>query len=164
MTEARFRGRCFVVLRLQAKAGNDDRIILLNSITAERIKKRTKMNDNPRLQSERNIWLATTRPNGKPHLIPIWFVWVEERFYICTGGDSVKVRNLRADGRASVALEDGNRPLIAECTARLLEKPFPAAVMAAFQQKFNWDIRSDASYGALIELTPVKWLSWQTGS
>jgi hypothetical protein len=121
------------------------------------------MNTDPRLQTERNIWLATTRPNGKPHLIPIWFVWVDERFYICTGETSVKVHNLRANSRASVALEDGNKPLIAECTARLVENPFPDAVVQAFIQKFNWEISSDRSYGTLIELTPEKWLSWQTG-
>lgn len=121
------------------------------------------MNDNPRLQTERNIWLATTRPNGKPHLIPIWFVWVEERFYICTSGDSVKVKNLMANPRASVALEDGNRPLIAECTVRFVEKPFPEAVVQTFIDKFDWDIRNDSSYGALVELAPEKWLSWQSG-
>ena len=41
----------------------------------------TPMTHEARLQTERNIWLATTRPNGKPHLIPIWFVWLNERFY-----------------------------------------------------------------------------------
>jgi F420H(2)-dependent biliverdin reductase len=121
------------------------------------------MNSDPRLLTERNIWLATTRPNGKPHLIPIWFVWVDERFYICTADDSVKVRNLRAIPRASVSLENGNQPLIAECVARLLEQPFPPAVVHAFRQKFDWDITSDKTYGILIELTPKKWLSWQAG-
>jgi hypothetical protein len=121
------------------------------------------MNDNRRLQSERNIWLATTRPNGRPHLIPIWFVWVAERFYICTSGDSVKVKNLATNPRASVALEDGNQPLIAECSTRLVPKPFPAAVVQAFVEKFEWDISKDTTYQALVELTPEKWLSWSTG-
>src|SRR5215207_9039705 len=98
--------------------------------------KRAMMSD-PRLQTERNVWLATTRLNRKPHLIPIWFVWVEEKFYLCTSDEqSVKVRNLRANPRASVALEDGDKPLIAECSAQITEKPFPAAVVDAFRQKF----------------------------
>ena len=123
------------------------------------------MNTDPRLDSERNLWLSTTRPNGKPHLIPIWFVWVDECFYLCTSDENtVKVRNLRANPRASVALEDGNRPLIAECTARLLAKPFPESVVTAFAEKFEWNIDSDASYTILIELIPEKWLSWQAGS
>jgi hypothetical protein len=122
------------------------------------------MTNHPRLQSERNVWLATTRPNGKPHLIPIWFVWLNERFYLCTSDEnSVKVRNLRADPRASVALEDGNNPIIAECKAQISAKPFPSEVVQAFKQKFDWDIDSDQSYHLLIELTPAKWLSWPTG-
>jgi F420H(2)-dependent biliverdin reductase len=120
-------------------------------------------NDDPRLLTEANIWLATTRPNGKPHLIPIWFVWVNERFYICTPDDSVKARNLRANPRASVALEDGNKPVIAECTSEFIPMPFPAAVVEGFVRKYEWNISNDTVYRALIELTPQKWLHWQPG-
>ena len=120
------------------------------------------MNNSPRLQTEGNIWLATTRPNGKPHLIPIWFVWLHERAYICTGESSVKVKNLRANPRATIALEDGNRPVIAECLASFVAQPFPADVMAAFLHKYNWTIATDASYNALIALQPEKWLTWST--
>lgn len=121
------------------------------------------MTTDPRLITDRNIWLATTRSNGKPHLIPIWFVWVDQRFYICTGGKSVKAHNLRRAAHASVALENGNQPLIAECSVAFLSKPWPSAVTAAFQAKYVWNIDHDASYDALIALTPEKWLSWQTG-
>jgi nitroimidazol reductase NimA-like FMN-containing flavoprotein (pyridoxamine 5'-phosphate oxidase superfamily) len=121
------------------------------------------MNDDPRLLTDANIWLATTRPNGKPHLIPIWFVWVDGRFYICTPEDSVKARNLRANPRASVSLEDGSKPVIAECTAEFLQKPYPAAVVEGFVRKYDWEISNDTAYQALIALTPQKWLHWQPG-
>ena len=29
-----------------------------------------------RLRTEANVWLATMRPDGRPHVSPIWFVWV----------------------------------------------------------------------------------------
>ena len=61
-----------------------------------------------RLQTEQNLWLATVRPNGTPHLVPIWFVWVAGKIYLCTGADSVKVRNLMQNPQVSIALEDGN--------------------------------------------------------
>ena len=122
------------------------------------------MNDNPRLQTESNIWLATTRPNGKPHLIPIWFVWLHECAYVCTGESSVKVKNLHANPRATIALEDGNQPVIAECAASFVASPFPAEVIAAFQHKYNWNITSPVSDAAsdyvLIALHPEKWLTW----
>lgn len=111
-----------------------------------------------RLLSEQNIWLATIRPDGRPHLVPIWFVWVDESFYICTEAQSVKARNLRANPRASVALENGAQPIVAECRAQLIEPPYPAAVAAAFFTKFEWDITTDQQYNVLIALQPQRWV------
>ncbi len=114
----------------------------------------------PRLLSERNVWLATVRPNGRPHLIPIWFVWLRDKFYVCTEGKSVKVKNLATNARVSVSLENGTTPLIAEGTARLLDKPYPMDVISEFKQKYQWDITTDHSYNVLIEVAPEKWLKW----
>src|SRR5215213_9005621 len=30
-----------------------------------------------RLRESHNYWLATTRPDGRPHVFPIWGVWFE---------------------------------------------------------------------------------------
>jgi len=127
------------------------------------ITQKPTMNHDTRLLTDRNVWLATTRPNGKPHLIPIWFVWVDEKFYICTGEGSVKTRNVLGNPRASVALEDGNKPLIAECRVERMTQPYPPPVVQAFLEKYAWNITTDAAYNALLMLTPEKWLTWQTG-
>lgn len=113
-----------------------------------------------RLSREANIWLATTRPDGRPHLVPIWFVWHDEQFYILTTLDTVKAKNLQANPRASVALESGSQPLIAECTASRLEKPYPDGLAEAFQRKYDWDITRDGEYNGMFALRPVKWLTW----
>jgi hypothetical protein len=118
------------------------------------------MATDPRLLTEKNIWIATTRQNGKPHLVPIWFVWVNERAYICTNAASVKARNMTANPQASFALEDGSRPVIAECDVYFIARPFPNEVVQAFTEKYAWSIASDTSYDALIELNPIKWLRW----
>ncbi len=114
----------------------------------------------PRLLTEKNIWLATVRSDGRPHLVPIWFVWVNEKIYICTEEKSVKIKNLQGNPRASVALENGSQPAIAEGTARVLQRPYPADVIAEFKHKYEWDIATDASYNILVEITPAKWLKW----
>lgn len=91
--------------------------------------------EDPRLITDRNLWLATTRPNGKPHLVPIWFCYLRDKFYVCTQ-ESVKVRNLRTNPMASVALENGDQPVIAEGAVGFIERPFPADVVLAFQDKY----------------------------
>jgi hypothetical protein len=111
-----------------------------------------------RLISARNIWMATVRPNATPHLIPIWFVWINERIYICTAAGSVKARNLLANPHVSVSLEDGNNPIVTECTARLLSKPYPDEVVRLFKSKYDWNILTDEEYNALFEFKPNRWL------
>lgn len=116
----------------------------------------------PRFSAARNVWIATTREDGKPHLVPIWFVWHEDKFYLCTESKSVKIKNLQRDARISVAFEDGDKPLICEGTAQLSLPPHSAPLVALFKEKYNWDISTDASYNTLVAITPHKWLTWKT--
>lgn len=115
-----------------------------------------------RLRDERNIWLATVRPDGRPHVAPVWFVYVDDRIWIGTGLDSVRVRNLRSNPAASATLEDGDFPVVAEGTVIVHEHNRPPAVVDAFRAKFDWDItrESDDDLGALalLELRPHRWL------
>jgi PPOX class probable F420-dependent enzyme len=108
-----------------------------------------------RLQTEQNLWLATVRSDGSPHLVPIWFVWVAGKIYLCTGVDSVKVRNLTQNPQVSIALEDGNQPIVIEGQAQLIGRA-ETAVVGAFQRKYDWDITSDDTYTQVIEIQPKK--------
>jgi PPOX class probable F420-dependent enzyme len=108
-----------------------------------------------RLQTEQNLWLATVRPNGSPHLVPIWFVWVAGKIYLCTGADSVKVRNLRQNPQVSIALEDGAQPIVIEGRAQSIERA-DAAVVNEFQRKYEWDITNDDTYTQVIEIQPER--------
>ena len=115
-----------------------------------------------RLAASRNIWFATVRAGGAPHLIPIWFVAHHGHIYICTAPDSVKVRNLRLNPRVALALEDGSVPVILEGTAVVMDNAAtPAEVSAMFKLKYDWDILSSEQYRVVVEVTPTKTLSWQ---
>ncbi|WP_028661380.1 TIGR03618 family F420-dependent PPOX class oxidoreductase [Saccharomonospora saliphila] len=61
------------------------------------------------LAARRVITLATTGPNGRPHLAPLWYVPREEGVASWTYGKSQKVVNLRRDPRATVLVESGDR-------------------------------------------------------
>jgi F420H(2)-dependent biliverdin reductase len=114
-----------------------------------------------RLATERNIWLASVRPNGSPHLVPIWFVSQGGLIYICTDPESVKVRNLQHNGRVSLALEDGSKPIIFEGSARVVpHEKTPAGIIPLFKQKYDWDITTDEKYSLVIEVTPRKTMTW----
>ncbi len=81
-----------------------------------------------RLESQQNIWFSSVRPDGRPHLAPVWFVWHAGKIYIGTDPKSVKSANISGNAQVSLALEDGTHPLICEGTVRVVEKPWPDRV------------------------------------
>ena len=54
--------------------------------------------------------LATTRPDGRPHVAPIWFVVDGKDLVFTTMATSVKGKNLAGDGRAALTVDDENFP------------------------------------------------------
>ncbi|MFF4897235.1 pyridoxamine 5'-phosphate oxidase family protein [Streptomyces sp. NPDC001068] len=43
------------------------------------------------------FWLATVRPDGRPHVTPLIAVWHDGALHFSTGGDERKARNLAAN-------------------------------------------------------------------
>jgi hypothetical protein len=56
--------------------------------------------------SRANYWAATSRADARPHLMPVWGVWLRDCFYFSTGPRSRKARNLSQNARCSVSTED----------------------------------------------------------
>lgn len=114
----------------------------------------------PRLENEANVWLATVRPDTRPHLVPVWFVWYEAQVYLCIQPESIKARNLRQNPHVVLSLENGTQPVICEGTAATVPHPWPDMVCTLFQQKYAWDIKTDSEYGLLLVVKPQRWLVW----
>ncbi|MBP8002798.1 MAG: pyridoxamine 5'-phosphate oxidase family protein [Chloroflexi bacterium] len=114
----------------------------------------------PRLEREANVWLATVRADSRPHLVPVWFVWHDAHIYLCIQPQSVKAINLQNNPRIALALENGNQPVICEGIADTVPLVWPETVRSLFQQKYNWDIVTDADYGLLLRIRPERWLVW----
>jgi len=113
-----------------------------------------------RLEKENVLWFATVRPDGRPHLVPLSFVWSDEKIYLCIQSSSVKARNLRLNPKVVFALQDGSDPLIGQGEASPVPPPWPAKVRAAFLRKLDWDIAPDSEYDQLIEVVLSKWVVW----
>jgi PPOX class probable F420-dependent enzyme len=62
------------------------------------------------MEGTRTAKVATTRADGSPHVVPVWFVLDGEQIVLVTGKDSVKGRTLRHDGRACVCVDDQAPP------------------------------------------------------
>ena len=95
-----------------------------------------------RLAASMHYWFATTSPGGKPHVNAIWGVWVNHALYSGGGPDVRWAKNLKADPRIAVHLEDGEKAVIVEGHA----EPTSAeddeevlAVRAAYKEKYDFD-------------------------
>jgi hypothetical protein len=67
-----------------------------------------------RLVDALHYWLASTRPDARPHLIPRWGVWVDGAFWYDGSPATRHARNVAANPACSLALEDGRRAVVLE--------------------------------------------------
>jgi nitroimidazol reductase NimA-like FMN-containing flavoprotein (pyridoxamine 5'-phosphate oxidase superfamily) len=47
------------------------------------------------LKESEICYIATTKPNGDPHVVPIWFIWYQSKIYFETDKTTVKFHNLQ---------------------------------------------------------------------
>ena len=62
------------------------------------------------LEGTRTGKLATVRKDGRPHVMPVWFLLDGDDVLFNTGAETVKGRNLRREGRASLCVDDDRPP------------------------------------------------------
>ncbi len=126
---------------------------------------------NERLRAEPVIWLATVRPDGRPHLVPVWFLWDGETILIFSQPNNQKIHNLRAHPAVTLALEaanEGEDVAILEGRARLVGPDDIQASAPDYVAKYEsgmaelgmtWDTMS-ASYSQPIRVTPSRLVTW----
>lgn len=124
-----------------------------------------------RLRSEIIAWLTTVGSDGRPYTVPVWFLWDGKTVLIFSQPHKQKVRNLRKNGRVTLALDDtkrGNDVVIVEGTAELLDDPNMSVILPAYVEKYGAIIQSmewtpesmAADYSQGIRVTPTKFRSW----
>jgi hypothetical protein len=119
------------------------------------------------LTQARNYWFCTTRPDGRPHAMPAWAVWVDEALYFDGSPETRRGRNLAANPAISVHLESGDQVVVLEGNALEAGKPSPELaqrLVAAFEAKYasvdyhptptQWD------NGGLWRLSPSVAFGW----
>ncbi len=113
------------------------------------------------LAGERNYWLATTRPDGRPHARPVWGVWVDGTLH-CGGGERTRwVRNLAENPAVTIHTEDAEEVVVVEGVAEKLtestaELDFLERIDDAYEAKY--DVRHGTP---VFAIRPTKVLAWR---
>lgn len=123
-----------------------------------------------RLTRARNYWIATTRPDGRPHSRPVWGVWLDEGYCFSTG--SLAAKNLRTNAEITVHLEDGDEVLIVEGVAeRLADSEGLRRFVDAYNLKYGYDASvagdevadSQGNSGPAFLIRPRVVFGWRPG-
>lgn len=70
--------------------------------------------------------LATVRADGRPHVVPVWFLLDGDELVFTTWHKSVKAASLQRDGRIALCVDNENPPydfVLVEGTATIYEAP-----------------------------------------
>lgn len=96
-----------------------------------------------RLGRAANYWLATTRPDGRPHVTPIWEVWVADALYFTGIPTSRWARNTTVNPAVAVHLENGDDIVILDGVVEDIEAIADADLSSRIVEAW------DAKYGRL---------------
>lgn len=122
-----------------------------------------------RLVAATNYWLATTRPDGRPHVVPRWGVWLDGRFWYDGAPTTVHAVNLATNPACALHLESGTEAVVVEgrsLPTRAAADDLGARLSAAFvkYRDAGYSPAADAwsgdDGGGLRVLTPVRALAW----
>jgi len=92
----------------------------------------------------RTFWLATIHAGqARPHVMPLWGVWVDDAFYFSTGRKSRKGQNLAANPACTVTNDHGEEAVIVEgLAAQVGDAATLERVATAYKKKYKMDPRS----------------------
>lgn len=106
------------------------------------------------LEQSEKFWLATTDPDGSPHVVPIFSVWVDDTLYFTSGKKVRKSRNLAQNAHCVISTQGETLDVMVEGEAtKITDEAAMQRVAKAYADKYGWPIMPhdgafDAPYGA----------------
>ncbi len=117
-----------------------------------------------RLGRETEIWVATVRRDGRPHLVPVWFVYLDGNVYFATGKETQKWKNLLNNQNVALSLPDPDATVIIEGEAHATPHQVKSKLADIFFDKYEWDMRQDDSATwRVVQVIPRRILAWGDG-
>jgi nitroimidazol reductase NimA-like FMN-containing flavoprotein (pyridoxamine 5'-phosphate oxidase superfamily) len=124
-----------------------------------------------RLSKTQNYFLATVRSDGRPHVMPIWGIWMEGRFYFSTGKTSVKTKNLATNPNCVLSAGTTDEAVILEGRAsKIRDKETLKEFAATYLKKYRFDpstmnepvfvIRPKVAFGQIEKTFPKTATRW----
>lgn len=59
------------------------------------------------VKSQKILHLATIDASGNPHIVPVWYMYINERFYVGTNTKTRKAKNIKKNSKVSFCIDIG---------------------------------------------------------
>ena len=123
------------------------------------------------LRTEPIVWVSTVRPDGLPHVVPIWFWWDGASVLIASKPQARKVANLMERPECMLAVGDADADFdvaLIEARAELAELSTQALLEAGLFAKYGERmaaigldaIEFASTYSLVLRFTPTRCLPW----
>jgi PPOX class probable F420-dependent enzyme len=129
-----------------------------------------------RLTAAHDYWVATTWPDGRPHVMPVWGVYLDGTVWWSTSRRSRKWKNLERDPRCTITSDDAYRPVVLDGRVEVHRddasiRRFVDALNAKYTTSYGYDFQDpdvNATLRVVIETafaldeddftgTPTRW-------
>ncbi len=124
------------------------------------------------LKTQKVLRLATIDHKGTPHIVPVWYLYSQKKFYIGTNTRTEKAKNLKKNKRVSFCIDvgihspkiygvmgKGNAKLILEKNkVSFFAKKILKRYFRTLENKSAKELLDDTD--CIIEITPKKLSTW----
>jgi PPOX class probable F420-dependent enzyme len=117
------------------------------------------------------VWLSTVRPDGTPHIVPVWFWWDGTSLLVFSKPTAQKVRNLQAGSAVMLGIGDADEDFdigLFQGRAEILETPTADLLPLGYLDKYasqmaGIGLQADEyseTYSLVIRISPSHYLGW----
>jgi len=93
------------------------------------------------LEAAKTYWLSSVRPDGRPHVAPLWGVWLDDAFLFSTVEGSRKGRNLAGNQLCAVSVQGGVLDLVVEGVAsKLTDEDLLRRAAETYAPKYDFPV------------------------
>jgi PPOX class probable F420-dependent enzyme len=125
------------------------------------------------LKTQKILRLATIDLSGSPHIVPVWYSYLNGRFYVGTNTKTQKAKNIRNNPKVSLCVDTGvkspnifgvlvtgrARLILQMNQVQLLAKKILLRYFKNLKSKSAQQLLNDTD--CVIEITPKQIVSWK---
>jgi general stress protein 26 len=125
------------------------------------------------LKSQKILRLATIDTSGNPHIVPVWYMYISNKFYVGTNTRTKKAKNIKKNPKVSFCVDTGIKSpdilgVMGIGIAKLILKPSSVELLAKkillryfknLENKSAQQLLNETD--CIIEIIPSKIRNWK---